>query len=242
MRSKGKYKSGYSLAPSANHLVLVRHGQSEWNKKNLFTGWVDVDLSKEGEREALRVGRELKTRKLSFDFAFSSALKRAIRTMEIILNQMSLTKIPVCKAWQLNERHYGALQGQNRQDVIDKYGADQVYRWRRDFNTAPPPLKQAPKLKKANLCQTDQHIPKGESLRDTQKRVLPFWEKNILPHLQEGQSVLIVAHGNSLRSLIKKLENISDRHISSLEIKTGEPLIYQLDQKANIISKQVLEF
>ena len=235
MRLKRKIRS--NKASFAGHLVLIRHGQSEWNKKNLFTGWIDVNLSQKGEEEALRAGEELKKRKLHFDFAFSSALKRAIRTMEIILDQMDLNHTPVCKAWQLNERHYGALQGQNRQDVIDKYGAEQVHLWRRDFNLAPPPLKQAPRLKEFNA----QKIPKGESLKDTQRRVLPFWENNIWPLLQNGKSVLVVAHGNSLRSLIKKLENISDQCISSLEIKTGEPLIYKLDQKANIFSKQILK-
>ena len=223
------------------HLVLIRHGQSEWNKKNLFTGWVDIDLSKKGKNEALLAGLELKKRQLVFDMAFSSALKRAIQTMEIVLEQMNLKRIPTVKAWQLNERHYGALQGQNRQNVIDQYGIKQVHKWRRDFETAPPPLKPNQIFEKSELYKMLKQIPNGESLKDTQQRVLPFWEKKILPHIQNEKSVLLVAHGNSLRSLIKKLENISNKEISSVEIKTGQPLIYKLDKNMNILSKEALD-
>lgn len=223
------------------HLVLIRHGQSEWNKKNLFTGWTDVDLSEQGEKEALSAGLELKKRHLIFDQAFSSALKRAIRTMEIILKQMSLQTTPIKKAWQLNERHYGALQGQSRQDVIKRYGADQVHKWRRGFETAPPPIQKNQIFKNNKLYQTLKQIPVGESLKDTQQRVLPFWKKEILPYIQNKKSVLITAHGNSLRALIKHLENIPDDQISSLEVKTGKPLIYKLSPSACILSREILD-
>ena len=224
-----------------SHLVLIRHGQSEWNKKNLFTGWVDIGLSEKGKSEALMAGRELKKRQLIFDCAFSSALKRAIWTMEIVLEQMNLKSIPTVKAWQLNERHYGALQGQNRQDIIDRYGKEQVHKWRRDFETAPP-LKQNQTFEKNELYKTLKQVPNGESLKDTQKRVLPFWRKEILPHIQNEKSVLIVAHGNSLRSLIKHLENIPNDKISSVEIKTGKPIVYQMDKSVNILLKEILDF
>ena len=225
-----------------NHLVLIRHGQSEWNKKNLFAGWTDVDLSEKGKNEALQAGQDLKKRNLNFDCAFSSALKRAIHTMEIVLEQLDLQSIPVTKAWELNERHYGALQGQNRQDVINKYGEDQVYKWRRSFETAPPPSKQKQVLKKGELYESLKQVPDGESLKDTQERVLPFWKEKILPCIQNEKSVLIAAHGNSLRALIKHLENIPDDKIHSLEIKTGKPVIYKLDSSANILSKEVLDY
>lgn len=222
-------------------LVLVRHGQSEWNKKNLFAGWTDVDLSGEGEREAVRAGQALKRKGLVFDLAFSSALKRAIRTMEIALQQMGLTDIPLIKDWRLNERHYGALQGQNRQAVIDKYGARRVHQWRRGFETAPPPLKGAPNFKKTELYKGLKRAPNGESLKDTQQRVLPFWKKSLFPRAREGKSIALFAHGNSLRALVKKLENISDGEIASVEIKTGQPWIYRLDSRAGILSKEILE-
>ena len=223
-----------------SQLILIRHGQSEWNKKNLFTGWTDIELSEKGMDEAQWAGQALKKRQIHFDCAFSSALKRAIQTMEIVLEQMSLTDIPIVKAWQLNERHYGALQGQNRQDVIDKHGAEQVHKWRRSFEIAPPPLKQNQKIEKSGLYQTLEQIPNRESLKDTQNRVLPFWKKSILPHIQNEKSVLIAAHGNSLRALIKNLENISDKKISSLEIQTGRPVIYTLNKNLKILSKESL--
>ena len=221
-------------------LILIRHGQSEWNKKNLFTGWTDVELSEKGKKEAIQAGLELKKRQYHLDFAFSSALKRAIHTMKLILEQMDLQNLPKIKAWQLNERHYGALQGQNRQDVIDKYGSDQVHKWRRAFNAAPPPMKNRQILENKKLYENLKQAPNGESLKDTQKRVLPFWQKEICPHIKKGKSVLIAAHGNSLRALIKHLENIPDNKISSLEIKTGMPIIYKLNQSLEILSKEIL--
>ena len=154
---------------------------------------------------------------------------------------MNLQTIPTIKAWQLNERHYGALQGQNRQDVIKKYGADQVHKWRRDFETAPPPIKKNQTFKNNKLYQTLKQIPAGESLKDTQQRVLPFWKKEIFPYIQNKKSILITAHGNSLRALIKHLENIPNGQISSLEVKTGTPLIYKLSSSAQILLKEILD-
>ena len=223
-------------------LVLIRHGQSEWNRKNLFTGWTDVDLSAKGREEALQAGVELKKRNCFFDCAFSSALKRAIQTLEIVLDKMGCNKIPVEKAWWLNERHYGALQGQNRDEVIKKYGRDQVHKWRRDFSTTPPLTTEQPVLDRTDLYRGLHYIPGGESLKDTQQRVLSFWKSRIFPCVQKGKSVLIVAHGNSLRVLIKYLENVSDDQISFVEIKTGTPLIYEIDTAARILSKESLEF
>lgn len=225
---------------STHYLVLIRHGQSEWNKKNLFTGWEDVVLSEQGIKEAVKSGSEFAKRQITFDCVFSSALKRAIHTAEIILKQMNLN-LPIVKAWQLNERHYGALQGQNKQDIIDKYGTEQVHKWRRSFHIAPPPLKLKSSLKSINPLYKDlKYIPNGESLKDTQKRVLLFWRKQILPEIQNKKSILISAHGNSLRGLIKHLENIPDDKISALEVKTGQPIIYKVSDKGKICSKEIL--
>ena len=221
------------------YLVLIRHGQSEWNKKNLFTGWTDVELSQQGREEARQAGLELKNRNILFKKAFSSALKRSIQTMEIILQNMSLS-LPFVKAWQLNERHYGQLQGQNKQNVINRFGEEQVRKWRRDFKTAPPPITTQQNLNNKKLYKNLKEIPQSESLKDTQDRVLPFWRHSIYPCIKRQKSVLIIAHGNSLRALVKKLENISDKDISSVEIKTGRPLIYQLDKYACILHKEGL--
>lgn len=218
-------------------VVLIRHGQSEWNKKNLFTGWSDVDLSSEGEREAHRAGLKLKERGLNFNCAFSSVLKRAIRTMELVLKSMGLSTIPTHKAWQLNERHYGALQGQDRLLSIKKYGKEQIFKWRRGFDTPPPPLQMRQNLP-SHLYKGLKKAPLSESLKDTQARVLPFWKSQILPLVLSGKTVLLTAHGNSLRSLVKELEGLSDEDISTVEIKTASPLIYQLDEKAGIVSKE----
>ena len=221
-------------------LVLVRHGQSKWNKENLFTGWEDVPLSGQGRAEAARAGKILMRQRVSFESAFSSALERAIRTAELILHETNIADIPIIKNWRLNERHYGALQGQNKQEAQQKYGADQVHKWRRDFFEKPPPLKQKQELKNQELYEGLKKIPEGESLADTQKRVLPFWRKSIRPRIRPGKIVLVCAHGNSLRALIKELENISDKDISSLEIKTAQPWIYALNKKMEIMAKKLL--
>ena len=220
---------------SANHLVLIRHGQSLWNQQNRFTGWTDIDLNQQGREEARQAGLLLKEKGLVFDCAFTSVLKRAIRTLWIILDEMDLMGIPVIKTWRLNERHYGALQGQNKDSIMEQYGKDQLQKWRRDFIIKLPELQEKqilhPQIYK-NLTP-----PRSESLKDTQKRLLPVWKETIQPLILEKKSVLISAHGNSLRALIKHLENISDKNISSLNIPTGQPLIYSLDSKGSILRK-----
>ena len=221
------------------YLVLIRHGQSEWNKKNLFTGWTNISLSDQGKEEAKQAGLDLKARNIVFEHAFSSALKRAIQTMEIVLHNMNL-QIPFIKAWQLNEKHYGWLQGQNKKELIDKFGKEQIHKWRRSFKIAPPPLESSQNLEPKELYKTLKTAPKTESLQDTQNRVLPFWEENIYPFILNQKSVLVTAHGNSLRSLIKKLEHISDENISSVEVKTGRPIIYKMNEQAHIIEKESL--
>ena len=216
------------------HLVLIRHGQSQWNQENLFTGWTDIDLSQKGREEAQRAGLLLKKKGLTFDCAYTSVLKRAIRTLWIILDEMDLMWIPVIKTWRLNERHYGALQGKNKKHIIEQYGEEQVKKWRRDFITKPPEIREQtlhPKIYK-NLTP-----PRGESLKDTQQRLLPFWKQTIQPMVQEKKSILISAHGNSLRALMKYLENIPDDEISSLDIPTGQPIIYSLNLKG-LISRE----
>lgn len=214
---------------SKNYLVLVRHGQSEWNAKNLFTGWVDIDLSPVGKDQAKKAGQLLKSKEIKFDYAFTSVLKRAIRTLWIILDEMDRMWIPVTKSWHLNERHYGALQGQNKKDVEEKYGTEQFMKWRRDFKTSPPLISKAEKNSKVCL---------GESLKQTQDRVLPFFKKSILPQIKNNKSVLITAHGNSLRALVKFLENISDTNISTLNIETGVPFIYSYDPESKEFIKE----
>ena len=203
------------------YLVLTRHGQSLWNQKNLFTGWRDVGLTAQGRREAQNTGAFLKRRRICFNRAFASILKRSILTLWNILEEMDMVHIPVVKSWRLNERHYGALQGMNKQKAEKIYGAAQIMQWRRGFESAPPPLKTAVKQTAgaAGALRT-------ESLKDVQKRLLPFWQKEIFPYLQKGESILVSAHGNSLRALIKHLEGVSDADIFHRNIQTGEPLIY----------------
>ena len=217
---------------SSSHLVLVRHGQSLWNKKNLFTGWQDVGLSETGIRQARETGAFLKGKGLHFDCAYTSFLKRAIHTLWLLLEEMDLMWIPVVKSWKLNERHYGALQGVDKKEAIEKFGEDQVMQWRRSFLSAPP---EAPQEKINSLsAYASISIPGSESLKVTQARVLSFWKGDILPQIQQGRSVLISAHGNSLRALIKYLEDISDEDIFHLNIKTGQPVIYQMNSQGRV--------
>lgn len=224
-------------------LVLVRHGESVWNKKNLFTGWTDVDLSKKGIHEAQEAGRLLKNRKLDFQIAFTSVLKRAVHTLEYILKEMN-ESIPVVKSYELNERHYGALQGLNKEAMALKYGEEQVQLWRRSFATRPPMLTEIdernPKKDPLYKDVPKEKLPLGESLEDTIKRVVPFYEKEIVPHLRNNENVLVVAHGNSLRALVKYLENISDEDIAGLEIPLGMPWIYDIDNEGKICGKEKL--
>ena len=224
-------------------LVLVRHGESVWNKKNLFTGWTDVDLSIKGIHEAQEAGRLLKNKKLDFQIAFTSVLKRAVHTLEYILKEMN-ESVPVVKAYELNERHYGALQGLNKEAMALKYGEEQVQLWRRSFATRPPMLTEMdernPQKDPLYKDVPKEKLPLGESLEDTIKRVVPFYEKEIVPHLKNNENVLVVAHGNSLRALVKYLENISDEDIAGLEIPLGMPWIYDIDSEGKICSKEKL--
>jgi 2,3-bisphosphoglycerate-dependent phosphoglycerate mutase len=214
-------------------VVLIRHGESIWNKENRFTGWVDVDLSEKGILEAHRAGKALKEAGFNFDIAFTSLLKRANRTLDIIMDEMSLS-IPTKKTWRLNERHYGALQGLNKKDTLDKYGEEQFMLWRRSFDVPPPPIdpndkyaqNKDPKYSDMNPSE----IPLTECLKDVVVRVIPYWKESIIPELEDGKTVLVVAHGNSLRALIKHLENISDDDIAKLNLPTGIPLLYRLDE------------
>ncbi|EAF4724196.1 2,3-diphosphoglycerate-dependent phosphoglycerate mutase, partial [Listeria monocytogenes] len=203
-------------------LVLIRHGQSEWNKLNLFTGWHDVDLSQEGVVEAMTAGKRIKEAGLEFDVAFTSVLTRAIKTLNYVLEESDQMWVPVHKSWRLNERHYGALQGLNKQETAEKYGADQVQKWRRSYDTLPPLLeendeRQAKNDRRYQLLDTHA-IPSGENLKVTLERVIPYWMDTIAPEIKEGRRVVIAAHGNSLRALVKFLEGISDDEIMDLEI------------------------
>jgi 2,3-bisphosphoglycerate-dependent phosphoglycerate mutase len=214
-------------------LVLLRHSQSLWNLENKFTGWTDVDLSEQGIREAYQVGKMLKAEAYIFNEAFTSVLKRAIRTLWIVLDEMDLMWIPVYRTWKLNERHYGALQGLNKKTTADKHGAEQVHIWRRSYDIRPPALAitdpRHPRFDPRYAQLKEEEMPCTESLKDTLSRVLPYWNKAIVPSLRENKIVLISAHGNSLRALVKYLDNISDKDIIKLKIPTGAPLIYELD-------------
>jgi len=213
-------------------VVLLRHGESTWNQENRFTGWTDVDLSEKGRREAAEAGRLLKEGGYTFDLAFTSVLKRAIRTLWIALDTLDLMWIPVTKDWRLNERHYGALQGLNKAETAAKHGEAQVKIWRRSYDIPPPPLSPDDERysghdpRYAHIRRED--IPLTESLKDTVARFLPYWHETIAPAITSGQRVLITAHGNSLRALVKHLDGISDEDIADLNIPTGIPLVYQL--------------
>ena len=214
-------------------LVLVRHGQSVWNLENVFTGWTDVDLSEKGVQEAKSAGQLLKDEGYTFDVAYTSVLKRAIRTLWITLDEMDLMWIPVYRSWRLNERHYGALQGLNKAKTAKREGAEQVHIWRRSYDVPPPALTtDDPRYpghdpRYADLCPKD--LPLTECLKDTVARMLPYWHEFIVPQVKAGKKVLIVAHGNSLRALVKDLDDISDQEIPNLNIPTGIPLVYELD-------------
>jgi 2,3-bisphosphoglycerate-dependent phosphoglycerate mutase len=212
-------------------LVLCRHGQSIWNLENLFTGWVDIDLTAQGRAEATEAGRQLKALGIEFDFAYTSVLKRAIRTLWIILDEMDLMWIPVERNWKLNERHYGALQGLNKAQTAALHGEDKVKIWRRSYDIPPPALteddKRHPRFDRRYRGISP--LPATESLKDTLARVLPYWDASIAPRLRAGENVLVAAHGNSLRALVKMLDGISDKDITELNIPTGIPLLYELD-------------
>ena len=223
----------------AGKLILCRHGESEWNLENKFTGWADVNLSPKGEQEAKDAGLTLKHEQLSFDLAYTSVLKRATRTLWIMLEEMGLTWIPVINAWELNERHYGALQGLNKSQVAAEYGEEQVQIWRRSYDTPPPPLnnddERHPRFEIRYAGVSD--LPASESLKDTLLRVKPYWQTKIIPSLLGNQDVLIVAHGNSLRAMVKMIENISDKEIMDFNIPTGIPLAYEFNENLKPIKQ-----
>jgi 2,3-bisphosphoglycerate-dependent phosphoglycerate mutase len=218
-------------------LVLLRHGESVWNKENRFTGWTDVDLSKKGVNEAREAGRSLRETGFDFDIAFTSVLKKAIRTLWIVLDGMDLMWIPVRRSWRLNERHYGALQGLNKSETASKHGEEQVHLWRRSYDVRPPALEKTDERYPGHDPHyrniSEDELPVTESLKDTLKRLLPYWKNTIALKIMGGNKVLIVAHGNSLRALVKHLDNISDNKITNVNIPTGIPLIYELDNELN---------
>jgi 2,3-bisphosphoglycerate-dependent phosphoglycerate mutase len=225
-------------------LVLLRHGESQWNLENRFTGWTDVDLTDKGIREAKSSGKILKEGGFNFNLVYTSVLKRAIRTMDICLSKMGLSNIPIEYNWRLNERHYGALQGLNKADTAQKYGDEQVLIWRRSYSAPPPPLEindeRHPRFDDRYSDLTENELPASECLKDTVERFLPYWHETIAPSIQSGEKVLIVAHGNSLRALVKYLDNISDEEIVGLNIPTGVPLVYELDEQLNPIKHYYL--
>jgi 2,3-bisphosphoglycerate-dependent phosphoglycerate mutase len=213
--------------------MLVRHGQSIWNLENLFTGWTDVDLTDQGREEARQAGREIKAANFMPDIVFTSVLKRAIRTKWLLLDEMDLLWLPVERSWRLNERHYGALQGLDKARTVAQHGDAQVKIWRRSYDIPPPPLdvndERHPRFDRRYAGVDPQLLPATESLKDTLTRVLPYWHERIAPELKTGRNVLIVAHGNSLRALVKMLDDMSDAAIVELNIPTGIPLLYELD-------------
>lgn len=225
-------------------LVIVRHGQSTWNQENRFTGWVDVDLTEQGVKEAREAGRTLKRERLTFDAAYTSVLKRAIRTLWLVLDEMDLMWLPVTRSWRLNERHYGALQGLNKAETAAKHGEEQVKIWRRSYDIPPPAMTRddpgyAGKDRRyATLADAD--IPLCESLADTVRRVVPYWNDVLRPAIASGQRLLIAAHGNSIRALVKHLDDISEKEIVELNIPTGIPMVYELDKDIRPLRRSYL--
>ncbi|MDJ0656377.1 MAG: 2,3-diphosphoglycerate-dependent phosphoglycerate mutase [Xanthomonadales bacterium] len=227
-----------------HQLVLLRHGQSQWNLENRFTGWADVDLTDKGRDEALTAGRLLREAGIGIDLAFTSVLKRAIRTLWITLDEMDRMWVPVVRAWELNERHYGALQGLNKAETAAKYGDEQVYLWRRSLTMSPPPVDVGSEHfpghdSRYNVIPRNQ-LPRGESLADTVDRVLSYWETYIAPEIRNGRTVVVAAHGNSLRALVKYLDGNADKEVLELDIPTGVPLVYQLDEDLKPSHKEYL--
>ncbi|MDX9714217.1 MAG: 2,3-diphosphoglycerate-dependent phosphoglycerate mutase [Dissulfurispiraceae bacterium] len=225
-------------------LVLLRHGESIWNKENRFTGWTDVDLSEKGREEAKKAGELLKEGGYTFDIAYTSVLKRAIRTLWTVLDEMDLMWIPVVRSWRLNERHYGGLQGLNKSETAAKYGEDQVLIWRRSFDIPPPALIKDDERYPGNdprySSLSDNELPLAESLKDTINRFMPCWNETIVPSVVSGKKVLIAAHGNSLRALVKYLDNISEKDIVEVNIPTGIPLVYELDDNLKPLNRYYL--
>jgi 2,3-bisphosphoglycerate-dependent phosphoglycerate mutase len=225
-------------------LILVRHGQSVWNVENLFTGWHDVDLSEQGRAEAIQAGRELQRENLEPQIAFTSVLKRAIRTLWLILDTTDRMWIPVERSWRLNERHYGALQGLDKAQTVAKHGEAQVKIWRRSYDIPPPPLAyddpRHPRFDPRYAGVDPASLPAAESLKDTLSRVLPYWESRIVPELRAGKNVLIAAHGNSLRALVKMLDMMGESEIVEFNIPTGVPILYELDEQLQSLGRRFL--
>ncbi len=225
-------------------VVLMRHGESQWNLENRFTGWVDVDLTEKGKAEAKKAGELLKKDGYKFDKCYTSVLKRAIRTLWITLDELDQMYLPVEKNWRLNERHYGALQGLNKKETAQKFGDEQVMIWRRSYDTPPPALtKESPMLPgndERYAGENPDSLPLTECLKDTVKRVIPYWEEVIVPDIKAGKSILITAHGNSLRALIKHLDKVSDKDIVGVNVPTGTPLVYELDENMKPIKSYYL--
>ena len=225
-------------------LILVRHGQSVWNVENLFTGWHDVDLSDQGRQEAASAGREIVKEKLAVDIAFTSVLKRAIHTLWIALDEMDRAWVPVERSWRLNERHYGALQGLNKAQTVEKHGEAQVKIWRRSYDIPPPKLElddsRHPRFDARYAGVPAAELPAAESLKDTLARVLPFWNSRIAPELRSGRNVMVAAHGNSLRAMVKMLDNVPEKDIVELNIPTGVPLLYELDAQLKPLGSRYL--
>ncbi len=225
-------------------LVVIRHGESEWNKLNLFTGWRDVDLSPKGRNEAMEAGKLLKENNFDFDICYTSYLKRAIHTLNYVLDEMDLAWLPVVKTWKLNERHYGALQGLNKSETAKKYGEEQVKIWRRSFDVRPPELSPEDEQNPRNQTQYREfdkaELPLCESLKDTIARVIPYYNGVIKKDILAGKRVLIAAHGNSIRSLVKYLDNLSEEEITEVNIPTGIPLVYEFDADFKVINKYYL--
>lgn len=221
-------------------LVLLRHGESIWNLEDRFTGWTDVDLSDRGIAEAKEAGRTLKANGYSFDVAFTSVLKRAIRTLWLVMDGMDLMWIPVYRSWRLNERHYGALQGQNKAEVSAEVGEEQVHIWRRSYDIRPPALQRTDARFPGNESKyrelSEDQLPLTESLKDTVARFMPYWNEILAPTLRAGKHVIVSAHGNSLRAMVKYLDHISDKEIVDLNIPTGIPLVYEIDEKLKPVS------
>lgn len=222
-------------------LVLVRHGQSMWNLENKFTGWTDVELSENGVVEAKEAGQVLKEKGFTFDVAYTSMLKRANHTLDYILEELGETNIPIYRSWRLNERHYGALQGLNKKETAEKYGDEQVHIWRRSYDVQPPALEDDDQRYLEMKDQYQEYIPHTECLKDTVERVIPYWESDIRPQIEAGKNVIIVAHGNSLRGLMKYLDNMSDEEVIHLEIATGNPICYELDDELKPIRHYYLK-
>ena len=234
--------TGETRAPGK--LVLVRHGQSTWNVDNLFTGWTDVDLSTQGVAEARQAGKELLREGIAVDIAFTSVLKRAIRTLWLIQDEMDRMWIPVERSWRLNERHYGALQGLNKAQTVEKHGEAQVKVWRRSYDIPPPPLSaddaRHPRFDVRYAGVDPTLLPATESLKDTLARVLPYWQERIAPELRAGRNVMVTAHGNSLRAMVKMLDDVPEKDIVELNIPTGVPLLYELDANLKPLGSRYL--